>query len=120
MKKDQDIKTKDKWNSLVHFVSEKFGDGQILDLQAILFLIGINELGQGYKEFTKEEKLNLLHIAICKLLSNYGYYEYAGKDQDGWPHWKTITKSSKLKPEEQTILIKEAAILYFSEAGLRF
>jgi hypothetical protein len=109
-----------KWNDLVNFISLKFGDGKTLDLQAILFLIGVNELGQGYREFSKEEKLNLLHIAICKLLSRYGYYTYVGKDKDGWPHWKTNTKLPKLKAGEETILIKEASIAYFSDSGIVF
>jgi len=108
------------WESLVEFVSKKFGDGAPLDIQAILFLIGVNELGQGYREFTKDEKTNLLHIAICKLLSHYGYYDYVGKDQDGWPHWQTNKSLPKLKPGEQTRLIKEAVIRYFNQAGIDF
>tara|TARA_B110000014_G_scaffold202790_1_gene152722 strand:+ start:361 stop:723 length:363 start_codon:yes stop_codon:yes gene_type:complete len=111
---------KKKWDSLVNFISLKFGSGEDLDLQAILFLIGVNELGQGYREFTKEEKINLLHIAICKLLSRYGYYEHIGKDAEGWPHWKTNTDLPKLKPGEQAVLMKEAAILYFNESGIEF
>ncbi|MDG2436186.1 MAG: hypothetical protein P8L89_03710 [Polaribacter sp.] len=108
------------WDSLVNFISEKFGSGEKLDLQAILFLIGVNELGQGYRLFTKDEKINLLHIAICKLLSKYGYYQFVGKDDDGWPHWKTNSSLPALKPGEQTILMKEAAILYFIESKIEF
>ncbi len=119
MKQKKHFETK-KWDALVQFVTSKFSDGKNLDIQAVLFLIGVNELGQGYKNFTKEEKINLIHIAICRLLSNYGYYEYTGRDEDGWPHWKTNTDLPKLKPNEQTILIKESAILYFSEAGIDF
>ncbi len=111
---------KKKWDELVQFVTKKFGNGESLDLQAILFLIGVNELGQGYRDFTKDEKINLLHIAICKLLSRYGYYKFVGKDQDGWPHWETNTKLPPLKPGEQTLLMKEAAILYFNESGINF
>jgi hypothetical protein len=107
-----------KWNRLVEFVSKEFGDGEQLDLQAILFLIGIQELGKGYQTFSKEEKMDLLHIAICRLLSNYGYYEFEGRDKDGWPHYKTNEKLPALKPGEQTILMKEAAILYFEESGV--
>ena len=95
---------KKKWDELVQFVTKKFGNGEPLDLQAVLFLIGVNELGQGYREFTKDEKINLLHIAICKLLSRYGYYKFLGEDQDGWPHWETNTKLPPLKPGEQTFV----------------
>ncbi len=120
MDRNSTEKNKKKWEALVDFISLKFGDGKKLDLQAILFLIGVNELGQGYRDFTKDEKINLLHIAICKLLSRYGYYEYIGKDEDGWPHWKTNTTLPPLKGGEQTILMKEASILYFSESGIDF
>ena len=112
--------SKEKWDNLVTFVSNEFGDGEELDLQAILFLIGIQELGKGYREFSKEEKMDLLHIAICRLLSNYGYYELEGRDKDGWPHYTVNEKLPPLKPGEQTILMKEAAILYFEASGINF
>ena len=120
MTKNKSMDIKKKWESLVDFVSQRFGDGEPLDLQAILFLIGVNELGKGYREFSKDEKMNLLHIAICKLLSRYGYYDFVGKDEDGWPHWETNSELPTLKAEEQTLLMKEAAIIYFSESGVDF
>ena len=112
--------SKVKWEKLVEYVSNEFGDGETLDLQAILFLVGIQELGKGYREFSKDEKLDLLHIAICRLLSNYDYYEFEGRDKDGWPHYQTNEKLPPLKPGEQSILMKEAAILYFEENGVSF
>ena len=116
----RDPELKEKWENLVSFISKEFADGETLDLQAILFLIGIQELGQGYRSFSKEEKTDLLHIAICRLLSNYGYYELEGRDKDGWPHYLTNEKLPPLKPGEQTILMKEAAVLYFEESGINF
>lgn len=113
-------KEKNKWNALVQYISKQFGDGEILDLQAILFIIGINELGQGYRTFKKQEKIDLLHIAICRLLSSYGYYSLDGRDDDGWPHWKTNKKLPPLKAEEQTILLKKSIIIYFENAKIRF
>ncbi len=109
-----------KWDALVKYISAQFGDGEILDLQAILFLIGVNELGQGYRNFKKQEKIDLLHIAICRLLSVYGYYSFNGRDDDGWPHWKTNEKLPHLKGGEQTILLKKAIILYFEDAEIKF
>ena len=109
-----------KWEALVKYISGQFGDGEILDLQAILFLIGVNELGQGYRDFKKQEKIDLLHIAICRLLSVYGYYSFNGRDEDGWPHWKTNEKLPHLKPGEQQILLKKAILLYFQDAKIKF
>ena len=109
-----------KWNKLIDFISDQFGSGEKLDLQAILFLIGVNELGQGYRDFKKNEKLDLLHIAICKILSHYGYYSFSGRDKDGWPHWQINEQLPNLKPSEQTILLKEGVIKYFEDAKIRF
>ena len=120
MKSNQAKFSKNKWDALLKYINNNFGDGHTLDLQAVLFLIGVNEFGQGYRDFTKEEKVNLLHIALCKLLSRYGYYEFAGKDEDGWPHWNTNDQLPILSSDEQNSLIKEAAVLYFTESGIQF
>ena len=109
-----------KWEDLVKYISKEFSDGETLNLQAILFLIGINELGQGYRTFTKQERTDLLHIAICKLLSFYGYYSFKERDGEGWPHWKTTENKPPLKGDEQTILLKKAVILYFEKAKIHF
>lgn len=120
MQHNKSFNNKENWQSLVDFVSEKFGKGEQLDLQAILFLIGVHELGQGYREFSKKEKEDLLHIAICKLLSQHGYYEFTHRDKEGWPHWKTNNNMVKLQPDEQTALLKEGSIRYFLESGIKF
>ena len=110
----------EKWEKLVLFVSNQFGSGEKLDLQAILFLIGINELGQGYREFTKNEKLDLLHIAICKMLSSHGYFQFIKRDKDGWPLWKSNPDRPNLNSKEQDVLLKEGIIKYFEDAQINF
>ena len=87
--------------------------GGDLDMQAVLFLIGIQELGKGFVKLTKEEKVDVLHIAICTLLAPYGFYEYEGIDKDGWPHWKANEKLPPLKSEQQQQLMKQAVVDYF-------
>jgi hypothetical protein len=87
--------------------------GEDIDEQAILFLIGVQELGKGKIKFSKNEKLDVMHIAICTLLTPYGYYEYEGLDKDGWPHWKVNEKLPPLKPAQQQLLIKQAIVEYF-------
>ena len=84
-----------------------------LDLESALFLIGVQELGQGYKKFKKDEKINLMHIAICTLLEPHGYYSYEGNDADGWPHFQLNTDLPPLAAKEQEQLMKEAIIDYF-------
>jgi hypothetical protein len=83
------------------------------DLNAVLFLIGVQELGQGVKPFSKEQKQDLMHVAICKLLSYSGIYEFEGIDEQGWPHWKLAKKLPFLDLLEQEKLLKSLAIDYF-------
>ena len=106
---------KDQWNYLVEKLTQQFSDGDVLNLDSIIYLIGVQELGQGKKAFKKDEKINLMHIAICKLLEPYGYYEFDFFDKDGWPHYKIVTDLPNLKPGEQAVLMKEAIIHYFEE-----
>ena len=87
------------------------------DLKGVIYLIGIQELGKFDKKFKKDEKVNLMHIAICKLLEPYGYYKFEFVDEDGWPHYGLNSKLPKLKPGEQSILMKESIISYFLKKG---
>lgn len=106
---------KEKWNMLVDNLSTQFADGDTLNIDAIIYLIGVQELGQGQRKFKKDEKVNLMHIAICKLLEPYGYYEFDFFDNDGWPHYKIVNELPNLKPGEQSVLMKEAIVSYFEE-----
>ena len=108
---------KTKWNNLKTKLSLDFSDYEIIDLDSIIFLIGLQELGQFQKRFNKQKKLEVIHIAVCKLLSDYGYYEYDYTDNDGWPHYKLIKKLPNLKAGEQTILMKKAIINYFVKSN---
>ncbi len=85
------------------------------DLNGVLFLIGVQELGSGKKVFSKEEKQDLMHIGICKVLSLSGYYELEGLDKDGWPHWRITNKMPHLDLFEQEKLLKMHVIEYFEK-----
>ena len=74
-----------KWKQIEEFFMQNFTDGERPDLDTILFLIGVQELGQGKKRFKKDDKLNLLHIAVCRVLEPFGFYRFDGLDPDGWP-----------------------------------
>jgi hypothetical protein len=113
-----DITLKNRWEEIVTILSNKFADGETLDLDAIIYLIGVQELGKPQKNFKKDEKINLIHIAICRLLEPFGYYKFEFIDADGWPHYSLIEKLPPLKPGEQSVLMKEAIVTYFLELGL--
>jgi len=105
---------KSSYEKIVADLSNRFADGETLDLDGVIYLIGVQELGQGYRRFKKDEKVNLMHIAICRLLEPYGYYEFSHYDEDKWPHYAIKEKLPPLKAGEQTRLMKEAVVLYFS------
>ncbi|WP_340067042.1 hypothetical protein [Ascidiimonas aurantiaca] len=111
----RDEKLKERWTELVKKLSDQFADGDPLDLDAIIYLIGVQELGQLHRNFKKDEKVNLMHIAICRLLEPYGYYEFDFFDEDGWPHYTLKESLPPLKAGEQSVLMKEAIVQYFLE-----
>lgn len=102
-----------RWKQVETMLEERFG--KIPDMEGILFLIGINELGQNpkRKKWTKEQKQDLMHIAVCTLLSQDGYFVMTGKDPDGWPHFENIQPIPAGDMQSQERLLKEAAIRYF-------
>lgn len=99
------------WKELLKTLNNQF-DGD-LDLQAVLFLIGVQELGKGKVKYSKDQKLELMHIAICTLLEPFGYYNFAGHDQDGFPHWELNEQLPPLSPGQQMAIMKESILDYF-------
>ncbi|ULC59582.1 hypothetical protein MBM09_01070 [Flaviramulus sp. BrNp1-15] len=111
----RDEQLKERWELVVKKLSNQFADGDTLDLDAIIYLIGVQELGQLERTFKKDQKLDLMHIAICKLLTPYGYYQLDFVDNEGWPHYRTLESLPRLKAGEQSVLMKEAIVNYFLE-----
>ena len=114
----RDTQLKECSERLVDILSNQFSQGEDLDLDSIIYLIGVQELGKVHREYKKDEKLNLMHIAICRLLEPYGFYEFDFFDEDGWPHYKVKEELPALKAGEQSVLMKEAIVNYFIEKEL--
>lgn len=106
---------KERWEDLTRKLSLQFADGAPLELDAIIYLVGVQELGQPHRQFRKDEKINLMHIAICRLLEPFGYYAFDFFDPEGWPHYRLLEPLPPLKPGEQALLMKEALVMYFVE-----
>jgi hypothetical protein len=111
----RDIVLKERWEGLVEKLSNQFSKGDDLELDGIIYLVGIQELGQYHRKYKKNDKLDLMHIAICRLLEPYGYYEFDFFDEDGWPHYTVKEELPPLKAGEQSVLMKEAIVDYFIE-----
>jgi hypothetical protein len=102
-----------RWVQLEATLTERFGKKP--DLDAILFLIGIQEFGQFRPAFSKEEKQDLMHVAVCHLLSSSGFYVLDKVDEDGWPHYRQLKALPTLGLQEQENFIKDHVLLYFDQ-----
>jgi len=107
--------TKAKWYRIVFELKKQFGKKP--DLNGMLFIIGMQELGKT-KNFSKQEKTELMHIATCKLLSYEGYYTYSHTDEDGWPHYNLIKKPPFIDLQSQENLIKKLIVQYFTSNNI--
>lgn len=113
----EDWKIDFEWLRIRHYVRDVMHKNELPDLNAILFLIGIQELGQLQDSFTKEEKQDLMHIAVCALLSDEGYFTFEGLDADGWPHYRQSKNLTVAGAKAQEKLLKEKIIHYFAREG---
>jgi hypothetical protein len=102
-----------RWKQVESLLTERFG--KLPNFEGILMLIGIQELNTAKTRFTKEQKQDLMHIGVCTLLSQSGYYEPEGRDTDGWPHFKEVHPVPKMELNEQEMFLKEHIIAYFEE-----
>ena len=101
-----------KWRELIRKLEQQFDDE--VSLKGILYLIGVQELNLGFVEFSREEKINVLHVATCKILSKYGYYKFDRIDEDGWPHYTELKALKNLSEKDQQDLMKQAIITYLN------
>ena len=109
-----DLQTR--WWNLEAKLQERFGKKP--DMEAILFLVGIQEFGEIRDKFSKEQKQDLMHVAVCSLFSQSGYYELERVDEEGWPHFKQVQVLPVMDRIEQENFMKDHILLYFERAGL--
>ncbi len=104
---------KSDWEILQAKLTERFGTP--MDFDAILFTIGLQELNKPFKKYKKDEKVDVMHVAICTLLEPFGFYEYKGIDEEGWPHWELKENLPHLEAKQQNKLIIDSIIDYFKK-----
>lgn len=100
-----------RWLKLRIKLKESFGIKP--DMNGVLLLIGVQELGKGAREFTKEEKQDLMHVAVCTVLTPGGFYALEGHDEEGWPHFRQLKALPEQDIFEQENFLKDYVLLYF-------
>ena len=100
-----------RWYQVRNLVKERFG--QRPDINAMLFLIGMNEVGIIKETWEKEEKQDLMHVAVCTLFASEGYFKLIRRDEEGWPHYDAVQGIPPLNLKEQEELLKKKIVEYF-------
>ena len=116
MNPENEMSVKEKWFKIREVIERVFH--RTPDLSAVLYVIGMRELGKSTTRFTKEEKVRLMHIATCRVLSSSGHYELVGVDEKDWPIWKLKDKLPHQDLLEQEMYLRHHIINYFEEEDL--
>lgn len=102
-----------KWKNLLAQLKLKFGAE--LKVEAILLLIGIQEIGIHPIGLSKEQKTDLIHVGTCTILEDEGYYKRIGIDQEGWPKWELEKPIPYLDIFAQKTFLRDQIIKYFEQ-----
>lgn len=87
-------------------------------METILMLIGVQELHSTKQKFSKEQKQDLMHIAVCTLLAQSGYYILEEYDEEGWPHFKQAKELPAYDIKAQEAFLKDHILLYFDSQDM--
>ncbi|MEZ4907871.1 MAG: hypothetical protein R2771_09610 [Saprospiraceae bacterium] len=101
------------WLKIQHFIKDNFKTNSLPKLDTVLFIVGLQELGQLKENFTHEEKLGIATLGTMTVLSLNGYFKTIGMDEDGWPEWEEIKPYEPLDDTSRTNELKELIIKYF-------
>jgi hypothetical protein len=103
------------WLKVQHFIKDKFGISVLPNLDTVLFLIGIQEIGKINTDYSKEDKLGITTLGMCVVLSQDGYFKQDGFDKSGWPIWKELKPFTPKDDIEEQNIFKNLVLLYFEQ-----
>ncbi|WP_282036163.1 hypothetical protein [Saccharicrinis aurantiacus] len=101
------------WEELLIKVSKRFN--VLADFDFLLFIIGIQERGQGFQKYEKQDKMDMINLARCVLFEQCGYYKQKGVDEEGWPEFEVLKKVEDIAPSEREAMLKKAMIDYLND-----
>ncbi len=102
-----------KWEVLIARLRKDFSISG--DLLSVLFLVGIQESGEGFRHFDQQEKTDLVKLGKYTLLSRAGYYDkitVSGRDPLFIP-----SDEHPLPKDTEAIdnILKKEVLFYFHE-----
>ncbi|WP_430817959.1 hypothetical protein [Carboxylicivirga sp. N1E11] len=101
------------WDALILKISKHFKVSA--EYEFILFVLGIQEMGWGFREYSKTEKMDLINVARCRILVRQGYIKETGIDAEGFPIFEASPRLKSMMPSYQNQLIKKGLIEYFKD-----
>lgn len=107
------MKAPENWKDLCEHLGGMFGID--VDLNGVLFLVGIRERGLMFRKFTKEEKINLINLGSCTLYKEMGLVELSGEDTEGWPIFHQKALAPVIAEELKLKTLQDCAIRYFAK-----
>ncbi|MEI7828745.1 MAG: hypothetical protein WCI31_03190 [Prolixibacteraceae bacterium] len=101
------------WIELCNHLGKQFDID--IDLNGVLFLVGIRERGLTFQPFSKEEKLSLINLGSCTLYQEMGLTEKTGIDGDGWPIFTQKALAPVIPEERKHKVLQDCALKYFKK-----
>ena len=99
------------WEAMKQKIESRIGK-RPKDLNAVLYLIGLQELGQ-VKRFDRDQKQDLINLGLTTILSLGGFFTFSHRDDEGWPHYTQQKLLDKVDLKNQVRLIKSLCVRYF-------
>jgi hypothetical protein len=101
-----------RWSALVARVESRFGRAP--DVDAILFIMGIQSVGRGYEpDLPKERKQSLIMEGSYLAFETLGIYRRMGLERNGFWIWEKVFDLPKLSIDDQERLLQIGILNYF-------
>lgn len=103
-----------RWQRLVERVAARYR--RTPTLEALLFLIGIQDRGRGYEpRLDRDRKQDLIMEGTCCAFETLDLYRRVGMDADGFWVWERTRPLPELTVEEQEKVLRLAVLRYFEQ-----
>ena len=102
------------WEVLVADIEARFG--RMPDIDAILFLIGVQSVGRGFEpDLPKERKQSLIMEGSYLAFETLGVYHRMGLERNGFWIWEKTADVPELGLEDQEKLLQIGILNYFDQ-----
>ncbi len=99
------------WVRLQAWLAPRFGT-EAVGMEAILFLVGVQMSGEGYRKLEKEAKQDTIMNGTYAVFERIGLY---ARDPDTPEGWRRTADVPELSIEQQEKLLRVAVVRFFAE-----